>query len=457
MRQNKTHQILVLLIICVAILSFFHVLRLTKNTALPTYDVYYHLNKIKSGTGFNLLKENSYLLDVIISKSNNQVFFMRLLPFIAGLLNICLIYLILGKIVKNEKQRFITSLIVILSPSFIYVHSVYNNLFLPLSFILLGTLFMLKDKYFYSMLSLFVVLVFNLSLFIIILLLLFVFYEKLKSKNLFLPVLGIVLVSYVFTTINPGFTQPLSIYFLLTKYVSDFGALIGFGFFNLALAVLGIFLSWNEKVKNAIIYYTLIALFICSLYEHSFVVFLDLILAYYSGYAFIKIWKSKWQSKTLKNYVMLLILCGLIFSSGSYLNEMSKVGPKQSEILSLVWLKDKIKPDTKILSHYEYGYLIKTFSGATPYTDKTYFLRSKDKLKIKLSNDVFASRNLKKILDFFNKEKIEYVWINQAMKNGQVWNREEEGILLILENSPNFERQYDYFGIEIWKYKDLRI
>lgn len=458
MKLKEIQQLLILLLICTTILSFFHVLRLNKNPTLPTYDLYYHLNIIKSTNNleFNLLKENVYLLDVILSNYSKQIFLMRILPFITGLLNVYLLYLILKDIIKDKKQHFITVLIIILSPVFIYTHSIYNAFFMPLFFILLGTLFVLKDRYFYSMVSLFFALIFNLNLFLIILFLLFIFYEKLKSKKLLLPVLGIIGVSYIFININSAaFLQTLSIYFLLTNYISDFGALIGFGFFTLFLAFLGLILSWNEKNKNTILYYTLLALFICSLYDIFLILFIDLILSYYAGFAFIKIWKSKWQSNVLKNYVILLILCGLIFSSGSYLNEMSKVGPEKSEILSLVWLESKIGPDKRILSHYEYGYLIKAFSQANPYIDKNYFLRSKNKLKIELSNDIFASRNLKEILGFFNKEKIEYLWINQDMKEGRVWKKENEGILLILQNSLNFEKEYDYLGIEIWKYKEL--
>ena len=272
------------------------------------------------------------------------------------------------------------------------------------------------------------------------------------------PVIGIIGASYIFITINStAFPQTLSMYFLLTNYISDFGALIGFGFFTLFLACLGLISSWNEKNKNTIIYYTLLALFICSLYDNSIILFIDLILGYYAGFAFTKIWKSKWQSNILKNYVILLIICGLIFSVGSYLNEMSKVGPTKSEILSLTWLKNKIGLDMKVLSHYEYGYLIETFSKAPSYIDKTYYSHSKDKLKIELSNNIFASRNLKEILVFFNKEKIEYIWISKEMKEGQVWKKENEGILLVLENSLNFEKEYDYLCIEIWKYKESEI
>lgn len=453
MKIKEIQQLLILLLIAAIMLSFFHVLRINENPTLPTYDLYYHLNKIQSeNIEFNLLKETAYPIDFILSNYSNKIFLMRLLPFIIGLLNVYLIYVIFREIIKDKKQQYITILIIILSPIFIYTHSVYNSLFLPLFFILLGILFVLKDRYFFSMISLFCALILNLNLFVIILFLLFVIYEKLKSKNLFFPVLGLIAASYVFITINnPAFLETLSVYFLLTTYISDFGALIGFGFFTLFLAAIGLILSWNEKNKNSILYYTLIALFICSLYDVHIILFIDLILSYYAGFALIKIWKSKWQSKILKNYVILLIICGLIFSAGSYLNRLANSKPNDAEILSLEWLNNQ-KSTRNILSYYDYGFLIESISGKSPYTDKNYFYNSKDKKRILLTQEIFQSRNLEEITNFFNKNKIQYIWINSEMKNGLVWDKNDEGILLILKNSQNFIKKYDYLDIEIWEY-----
>lgn len=458
MKIKEIQQLLVLLLIAATTLSLFHVLRFNENPSLPIYDSYYHLNKIQSDDlKFNLLQETEYPLDIILAKSNNKIFFIRMLPFVTGLFNVYLLYLVFKELIKDKKQLFLTVLITLLSPVFIYTHSTYNSLFFPLLLVLLGTLFMLKDKYLLSAITLFAALIFNLNLFIVILFLLIIFYEQLKSKKIFFPIIGLIGSCYIFSTINnAAFPNSLSIYFLLTNYISDFGAIIGFGFFTLFLSAIGLYLSWNNKNENIIFYYALIALFVCSLYDNNLIIFIDLILIYYAGFALIKLWKSKWQSKILKNYVILLIICGLIFSAGSYLNEVSMVGPEQSEILSLSWLKDNFNADMNILSHYEYGYLIKTITESHIYTDKTYYLRSKDKLKIIKSNDIFQSRKLKDIKEFFDKEKIGYFWINNDMRQGQVWNKEEEGILLILENSQNFIKRYDYLDVQIWEYNSSR-
>jgi hypothetical protein len=333
------------------------------------------------------------------------------------------------------------------------VHGTYNDLFFPLFVILLGCLFVLKDKYLPSIISFLAAFVFNPKLFVVIIILLIIFYEKFKSKNLVLPLIGMIVTSYFYIFINlASFPKNQTLHSLLTTYISDLGAIFGMGIFALFISLIGLVLSWKNKKENTIIYFALISLFISSLFDSSFILFIDLILAYYSGLAIMIIWNRKWDSITLKNYVLLLILCGVIFSSGSYLNRFSKIHPDYSEILSLEWL-NKVDPDGKILSYYEYGFLIKGISGADTYTDKKYFLYSKDKKKINSTNEIFKSRDLKKITTFLDRNNIAYIWINEKMKKGQVWKKEDEGILLILQNSINFKKVYDYLGVEIWQYK----
>jgi len=155
----------------------------------------------------------------------------------------------------------------------------------------------------------------------------------------------------------------------------------------------------------------------------------------------------------LKNNVLLLILCGLIFSSGSFINRFSHSGPEYGEVLSLQWLEHKFSNNEKVFSYYEYGYLITAYSGAEVYTDKRYYQSSRDKMRIIQSNDVFSSRNLKNITNFLKKNDLTYIWINQEMKDGLIWSNEDEGMLFVLASSNSFKRIYKYLGVEIWKYQ----
>jgi len=447
-KQEELKYFLYFLLLVSIILCFFHILRLKNTTILPTYELYEHIGNIKLKLG---IEENISILDWAVSFGNSP-FLMRVLPFLLGLFNISLIYLILKELIKVKIQRIITIFILILSPTFIYVHGVYNNIFLPLFFILLASYSIIKEQYFLSGLFFIFTLILNPKLFIILLFLLIVFYEKYKAKSIYIPIISMLFSAYFFITITKNAAPAtLSLYYILTEFVSDFGTGFGPGIFGLMLASAGLILSWEDKMKNSIFYAALISIFVCSLYENSLLIFTEFLLVYYAGLAFTKFYKTKWESYLLKKYVLILIICGLVFSSGSFIKKYSELGPNNYEVFSLDWLKKTAGENDVVMSHYEYGFLLNSYQ-LNSYVDKNYFMYSKDKMKIKKLNEIFESRDFEEIIRFLENNDIKYVWINKKMKEGQVWKKDDAGILLIIKNSINFKKIYDYGAIEIWTY-----
>lgn len=135
---------------------------------------------------------------------------------------------------------------------------------------------------------------------------------------------------------------------------------------------------------------------------------------------------------------------------------MSEIGPTKPEIDSLLWLKSQNLPGI-VLSGFEYGDFIHSISGYEVLTNNKYHRTSKDQIKIYETNLIFQSRTLSKIVTFFEKEKISYVWINKKMKNGQIWGNSEQGILLVLRTSKYFSKVYDHGNVQIWAYKNPNI
>jgi len=178
--------------------------------------------------------------------------------------------------------------------------------------------------------------------------------------------------------------------------------------------------------------------------------FIDVLFVYYAGLGLSTIIKKKWDSELLKNYVIILLICGLIFSSGSFIKELSETGPRKNEIQSLEWLKTQEKG--RVLSHYKYGHMISGISGFDTYIDKTYYISSKNKIRISNAENFFYSRDLEKNIEFLNRNNIKYIWINKEMRSGQVWNKDDEGVLLIMKNSHFFKRIYDFDAVQIWEY-----
>jgi hypothetical protein len=455
--MKYARQMILILLLSLLVLSLSNILKIKQNNYPSTYDEYYHIqeiSKLRFFSDLSLLKDQVvYPLDFLLSFSEDPALYMKLLPFLFGILNIFLIHLILRKLVSNEKQMLFSCLFIVFSPVYIFIHTTYNDIFAPFTFILFGTLLLLYDNYFLSLLFFLSGFAFNPRFFIIIFLILIVFYEKTKTKNIILPIIGLVATTYLFISINKAsLLGEITFHSLLTTYISDFGATAGFGIFSLILGFIGILMSWKDKKSNAIFYFSLIALLFALLYDTRMMIFLELFFAYYSGKAFINILETEWESQTLKNYFILLIFCGIIFSFGSFVTRFPKEGPQRSEIISLEWLRNSDIENRKVLSHYEYGFMISALSKKEAYADKNYYLSSIDKTKIKKSEELFQLRNLKNITSSLDKENIGYFWINTKMKEGQVWEKDEQGILFVLKHSSYFQKIYDYEGTEIWKY-----
>ena len=449
-KNSITRNVLVILILVLSFSTLFHIIRFRNNSYPPVYNQYEHIYNIQKLALNNSLNIS---VDGVISLFDNYLFVMRLLPLLFGLLSSVLIYYILSKISNNPIHVLSSSIFIILSPVYIYTHIIYNSVFFPLFLILLGILLILHDRYILSIIPFFLCLFIMPKLFFVLIIVLIIFYEKYKSVSMIVPLSGLFIFTYLFVSISrTQIMSGLSLMSLLTYYISDLGVNYGLGIFEMSLAFIGVIISWKWKNEYAIIYYGLISLIIGSIYDTSLFLFISIILGYYAGLAFSKIIESKWESSTLKNYVLLLIICGVVFSSGSHINRLAKQGPSNSELLSLQWLKKTITPNESVLSHYEYGSLIKAIANANVYTDITYYQLSRDRTKIKIANDVFQSRDLGQVQEFLEQNKIKYIWINSNMKKGQVWDNQEQGLLFLLHNSVSFKKVFDYQETEIWIY-----
>jgi len=437
MKIEISKRLLVIMIISSFILLFFHGFRFLNTQVMPFYDQYLYVGNIEHGEGG--------LLDIWMSTLENPVFMMRFLPFVVGVLNVLLIYGILKNFMKKKNHLFFTMLLYVLSPAFLFVHGTYNSLFLPVLFLLLGTFLLLRQKFLASMIIFLFSFILNQGMFYLVLIILSVFYDHYKSSKKNYSLIAIILVSLVYVSIHNLLPNDN----LLSKIFTDFGANFGLSVFTMILASVGLIISWEKKEKNIMLYLLLSSFFISSLYDRQVLFYLDMVLIYYGGMGLYYLTRKKWESKTLKNYVIILLVCGLIFSAGSYVAKVSEMNPTKQEITSLEWLGAN---EGLVLSHYEYGHLIKAVSGMETYTDNTYFLNSRDKTKINKTGEIFNSRDLETIFSFFDKNNIKYVWINKEMTDGQVWSKEDQGILLIFDISSNFTKIYEHSDIEIWQY-----
>lgn len=381
-----------------------------------------------------------------------------LIPSIFGILSIILFYLILNKFKLNLSKKAIILLILIASPAFIFAFSLSNSYVLSLPLLIIGFYFFISMKKILHLISIFIFglasLLSPINIVVIIFLLFFnIINTKSKIKKFYTAssiMLLVFLVYYLPFYVKYGFQKKLVFISqnIPINLITDLGGEIGFGIFNIFLAIIGLYVVWKIK-KQILSYFLLAVLIIISFYYNSMNIYLTFIISIFAGYGFFTLIKMKWKIKTIKLLTIMLIVCGLLFSSISYINRLSNSPPDNEIINSLEWLATQ--PQGMVFSHYTNGFWIETIANKSVFLDPLISCTPSSDIKLNASNEIFYSRNLEKTKYFLNKYNISYIWIDNAMRQGKVWTQEEQGLLFLFRNSETFKNIYSSKEVEIWK------
>lgn len=431
-------------------------------------ETYYHARFASEIAQQGIPKQDSFVFDQRLYKANPYHVLLAftskfmsielasmLLPIIFGLMSLVLFYLLLKSLKFSLRIRFLSLLILVSSPAFIATFTLSSpHCFAIFLFLLALYLFLQKKRSFIFLASLIFITNIFFSFFNALITALFLFFygihEKKRSQLCFFLCFFILFAG--FTYYYPNFiTRTVYTKNVLADFLSDLGANIGFGFFNIILAGLGFVIKWREK-KRLPLFYALTIFFLLSLFflrAHGNA-YLNLVLALFASLGFLWLLELKWEISLLKNLIIIVIVCGLVFSSLSYLNRASACMPDESTVESLEWLHSYASPEDVILSHYSYGFWIEYFTKNKAFIDD---FKTPNHEKIwEDYNTMLYSRRLKNTSKLLSDYDIKYIWVNDDMRHGLVWTREEEGLLFLFRNSETFKKVYDKAGIEIWEY-----
>jgi hypothetical protein len=234
-----------------------------------------------------------------------------------------------------------------------------------------------------------------------------------------------------------------------TNSITDLGGIQGFGIFSFILLFVGIVLTWKTKNQYYPIYIALFAFCgISWLLNTNYTIYFNLIASYLIGLGLMGVSNRKWEVGLLKNITLLILLCGLLFSSISYAKRVSVMEPDSSMVTSLQWLS--VLPEGKVFSYPGYSDFISYYGrkGALvptePRPDTAYLLNVTDR--------IFYSRSLLETSELLGEQNISYILIDSNMKQGLVWSREDQGLLFLLGNNETFRQIYWHDNTEIWEF-----
>jgi len=381
----------------------------------------------------------------------------HLLPILLGTFSATIFYLIMRRIIDDVRTSTLTTMVMIFSPAFLYLFSVSTPHSLVALLLLIGVFLSLSSRkaslfsggLLLALVSTYDPFVFALSFAAYLLILINTQNNRrLRISLLALIILAGLIFSLFFHTYN---AEPIVSFRqnFIDESITDFGGKAGFGLFHIILLFSGLLYTWKKKKDYAPLYILLSLLFALMLaLDTNYNVYLNFGVSYFIGFALSRFAEAKWETQQLKNIAILILFCGLLFSTVSYAKRMSLMEPEQQLTAALTKLSEY--PKGNVLSIYPYSDIIAYFARMPPYIPVS---GSDALMKKNIADEVFYSRKLDTTQNILLSEGIRYILVDRGMRQGGIWERDDEGLLFLFNNQERFKRILgNEARVGIWEY-----
>ncbi|MEK6835605.1 MAG: hypothetical protein AABX55_01125, partial [Nanoarchaeota archaeon] len=105
-----------------------------------------------------------------------------------------------------------------------------------------------------------------------------------------------------------------------------------------------------------------------------------------------------------------------------------------------------------VFSHYTNGVFINAIAEKKNVMDSNFFYAPKLNEVYQDSQTLFYTRNFEVAQEIIKKYNIKYIFITKNMKAGLVWEKEDQGLLFLLNSAKdNFKKLYTNNEVELWR------
>ncbi len=230
----------------------------------------------------------------------------------------------------------------------------------------------------------------------------------------------------------------------LSEYLSDLGGTYGFSIFALMLAIVGAILIWEHKQKYYGAYAIFILFLISSFFFPGLLVFANVLVSGLAGVALASLAQRKWELSFLRQAALLVLFCGLLFSSISHAVSLADIPPTTAFFKAI-----EFEPGT-ILTHEQYGFWIES-AGHKAVIDPLWKELSDSEDRAWDTAALFSSTDLTKTNTLLRKYNVTHILITPEMEHGLVWDREQQGLDFLVENSETFKKLETESNVRIWR------
>lgn len=455
-------------------------------------ETYYHLSQVRNALdgkiSFLDLNPLEGLIVPIELIPNNDISMLLLfiLPIAITLIS-AMLYLTFSYRVKvNNTKNFLFLMIMIISPSFIYSFTTISNAMAIIFLIITGLFLLSSNKKKIQVLSIFpfiLVTMFDILATFLMIVTLSFFYlawlkdrkydnksskdnknkkisNKRKSKDshekvtfgtkLFkiLLVIIIIFTGLFKTLLNQAWlsSSGLSNNFW-SNIISDFGGLSGISIFVIISSVLGFYVYLKEK-RTLFFLALLLFLIPCYYYNNNCVIYINIILVFLATEAIYWLLERNWSVKEIKNFTILLLVLGMIFSNLTYIDRVTEYQPSQEATEILTWLEgysnenylnDETKSRTTVLSIPENDYYVEYLVGLNSLTKSEHTIDA---------DNIFHMTYPNRLFPILEGEDIKYIYIDPKTKEKY---SDQQGLIFALRNEK-FKLIHSEGDYEVWKF-----
>ncbi len=444
----ENHSLKIIILFQVIISSIIFLVRSIKYEGIMIGNSsYFHAIKAKSFNPLFIYNSSPYqiLLSIVDKIFNNLEFTSQILPVILGLITIIIFFKTLDLIKIKRSLNFTTCILVVLSPIYIFISTISNQYILSTLILLLLIYVLIKFNNSFLPLISFIIVpflgIFETILSMIILLLYFIYYKDDKRTKKIIFICFIMFATLFYFPVKNLDILENKIFIL--KFIIGFGAELGHSIFILLLFAIGLTFTWKNKKKYLSLYFVIFLLFLSFIYLGQYSnIFLNFILCYFAAIALNELIKYDWNLEIVRDLTLIVLICGLLFTTISYTNRLSQSLPNQEIKSAIFEIEKRTSVDSIILSDVESGLWVQYFAERKTIND-LYTLNPDTEI-------LFLSRDFSKVSELLDKNDIDYIYISSRMKQ-KLWTSDEEGLLFLLPFQGKFKKIYVTNEFGIWQ------
>ncbi|PIY59953.1 hypothetical protein COY95_04340, partial [Candidatus Woesearchaeota archaeon CG_4_10_14_0_8_um_filter_47_5] len=172
--------------------------------------------------------------------------------------------------------------------------------------------------------------------------------------------------------------------------------------------------------------------------------------SFFVAYGFLVVLKREWELEMIKQLTLVILFCGILFSSISFANRVAVLGPSPEMVDTLSWMRTHVRDEGKmVFTYYSNGFWVETLAEKRTYMDPLFAFNPYNiSRRYETSEQVFRSRKLDYTQSLLTQENIGYLVFDRSQN---FIKEEDTGLFFLLRNNKTFKKLYSNHSVEVWE------